>query len=104
MSSPHRQKNTYFPYAVASFSCACNSIFQCGYPHRNFSYPHNFSVGGGPTEKLFLDSELIEKIDFSIIIFFVGFSDGTPSQKYFSVHRLFLWVFTHTEVFEFPIV
>ena len=33
------------------------------------------------------------------------FSDGTPSEKYFSVGiRIFPWVFAHTEIFEFPVV
>ena len=33
------------------------------------------------------------------------FSDGTPSEKYFSVGiRIFLWVFARTEKCEIPVV
>jgi len=35
----------------------------------------------------------------------VLFSDGTPSEKYFSVGiQIFPWIFAHTEIFEFPVV
>ena len=55
--------------------------------------------------KIVSDGEIIEKFDFFSFYFRVLFSDGTPSEKYFSVGiRIFPWVFAHTEIFEFPVV
>ena len=54
----------------------------------------NFSVRVRPTEKLFLT-----------LYFRVYFSEGTPSEKYFSDGiRIFLCVFAHTEKNEIPVV
>ena len=83
-------------------------FFLCGLTHRKISFnlgEHNFSVRVRPTEKLFLTVNPQKNSIFLSFYFCVLFSDGTPSEKYFSMGiRIFPWVFTHTEVFEFPLV
>jgi len=69
----------------------------------------DFSLCVRPTEKLFLtakyDSHHLLHLIFLSFYFCVLFSDGTPSEKYFSVGiRIFLWVFARTGVFEFPVL
>ena len=51
-----------------------------------------------PTEKLFLTVNP-QKILIFVSLYFCGlFSDGTPSEKYFSDGiRIFPWIFAHTE-------
>jgi len=95
------RKNTCF------FLCVC-FFFLCGYPHRKISFnlgERDFSVRVRPTEKLFLTANRQKNSIFLSFYFCVLFSDGTPSEKYFSVGiRIFLWVFAHTGVFKFPVV
>ena len=87
---------------------ACLFLFLCGLTHRKISFnlgEHNFSVRVRPTEKLFLTVNPQKKSIFLSPYFCGLFSDGTPSEKYFSVGiRIFPWVFAHTEIFEFPVV
>ena len=57
------------------------------------------------TEKLFVMVNPHKNSIFLSFYFCVLFSDGTPSEKYFSMGiRIFPWVFAHTEIFEFPVV
>ena len=52
-----------------------------------------------PTEKLFL------MVNPQKNLIFMLFSNGTPSEKYFFMGiQIFLWVFAHTEIFEFRVV
>ena len=90
------------------FFCAFISFFLCGLTHRKISFnlgEHNFSVCVRHTEKLFLTVNPQKNLIFLSLYFCGLFSDGTPSEKYFSVDiRIFPWVFAHTEIFEFPVV
>ena len=80
-------------------------FFLCGLTHRKISFnldEHNFSVRV-THRKIVSDGEPTKKFDF---LYFCGyFSEGTPSEKYFSDGiRIFLCVFAHTEKTEFPVV
>jgi hypothetical protein len=58
-----------------------------------------------PKEKLFLTVNPQKNSIFLSFYFCVLFSNGTPSEKYFSVGiQIFPWVFAHIEIFEFPVV
>ena len=90
------------------FFCAFMRLFLCGLTHRKFSFnlgEHNFSVRVRPTEKLFLTVNP-QKNSIFLSLYFCGyFSEGTPSEKYFSDDiRIFLCVFTPTEKSEIPVV
>ena len=90
------------------FFCAFISFFLCGLTHRKISFnlgEHNFSVRVRPTEKLFLTVNP-QKNSIFLSLYFCGyFSEGTPSEKYFSDGiRIFLCVFAHTEKSEIPVV
>jgi len=65
---------------------------------------HNFFVRARPTEKLFLTHPQKNLIFLSL--YFCGyFSEGTPSEKYFSDGiRIFLCVFARTEKCKIPVV
>ena len=90
------------------FFCAFISFFLCGLTHGKISFnlgEHNFSVRVRPTEKLFLTVNP-QKNSIFLSLYFCGyFSEGTPSEKYFSDGiRIFLCVFAHTEKSEIPVV
>ena len=83
-------------------------FFLCGLTHRKISFnlgENNFSVRVRPTEKLFLTVNS-QKIFIFLSLYFCGyFSEGTPSEQYFSDGiRIFLCVFAHTEKSEIPVV
>ena len=76
-------------------------FFLCGLTHRKISFnlgENNFSVRVRPTEKLFLKVNPQKNLIFLSLYFCGYFSEGTPSEKYFSngIH-IFLCVFAHTE-------
>ena len=102
VSSPRpTEKYTYFLYVYF--------FFLCRYPHRKIIFnlgELNFSVCVRPTEKLFLTANRQKNSSILLSFYFCGlFSDGTPSEKYFSVGiRIFPWVFAHIEIFEFSVV
>ena len=83
-------------------------IFLWGLTHEKIIFnlgERNFSVRVRPTEKLFLTVNPQKNLIFLSFYFCVLFSNGTPSEKYFSVGIWFFpWVFAHTEIFEFPVV
>ena len=114
-----RQKNTIFSVSAPLQLWRDNtnrkmiflsgfSFFLWGIMHRNFIFnlaKHDFSVHVIPTEKLFLTTNTQNNWIFLSFYFRVYFFEGTQSEKYFfDGIRIFLCVFTHTEVFEFPIV
>ena len=77
-------------------------LFLCELTHRKISFnlgEHNFSVRVRPTEKLFLTVVNPQKnLIFLSLYFCWYFSEGTPSEKYFSDGIcIFLWVFARTE-------
>ena len=83
-------------------------LFLCGLTHRKINFnlrEHNFSVRVRPTEKLFLTVNP-QKNSIFLSLYFCGyFSEGTPSEKYFSDGiRIFLCVFAPTEKSEIPVV
>jgi hypothetical protein len=81
----------------------CVIFFLCGCPHRKIIFnlgKHNFSVCK-TYRKTISDGEPTENSIFLSFYFCGLFSDGTPSEKYFSVGiHIFLWVFAHIEVFK----
>ena len=83
-------------------------FFLCGLTHRKISFnlgERNFSVRVTPTEKLFLTVNTQNNWIFLSLYFCGYFSEGTPSEKYFSNGiRIFLCVFAHTEKCEIPVV
>ena len=91
-----------------SFFLCVYFFFLCGLTHGKISFnlgEHNFSVRVRPTEKLFLTVNPQKKSIFLSFYFCGLFSDGTPSEKYFSDGiRIFPWVFAHTEKREIPVV
>jgi len=101
VSSPRpTEKNVFF--------CAFMRLFLCGLTHRKINFnlrEHNFSVRVRPTEKLFLTVNP-QKNSIFLSLYFCGyFSEGTPSEKYFSDGiRIFLCVFAPTEKSEIPVV
>ena len=84
------------------------SFFLCGLTHGKISFnlgEHNFSVHVRPTEKLFLTVNPQKKSIFLSFYFCGLFSDGTPSEKYFSEGiRIFPWVFAPSEKIEILVV
>ena len=76
-------------------------FFLCGLTHRKISFnlgENYFSVRVRPTEKLFLTVNSQKNVIFLSLYFCGYFSEGTPSEKYFSDGiRIFLCVFAHTE-------
>jgi len=84
-----------------SFFLCVYFFFLCGLTHEKISFnlgEHNFSVRVRPTEKLFLTVNPQKKSIFLSFYFCGLFSDGTPSEKYFSDGiRIFPWVSAHTE-------
>jgi len=76
-------------------------FFLCGLTHRKISFnlgENNFSVRVRPTEKLFLTVNPQKNLIFLSLYFCGYFSEGTPSEKYFSDGiRIFLCVFAPTE-------
>ena len=101
VSSPRpTEKNMFF--------CAFMRLFLCGLTHRKINFnlrEHNFSVRVRPTEKLFLTVNP-QKNSIFLSLYFCGyFSEGTPSEKYFSDGiRIFPWVFAPSEKIEIPVV
>ena len=96
-----RQKKTCVFLCVYFF-------FLCGLTHRKISFnlgEHNFSVRARPTEKLFLTVNPQKNWIFLSLYFCGYFSEGTPSEKYFSDGiRIFPWVFAPSEKIEIPVV
>jgi len=96
-----RQKKTWVFLCVYFF-------FLCGLTHRKISFnlgEHNFSVRARPTEKLFLTVNPQKNWIFLSLYFCGYFSEGTPSEKYFSDGiRIFPWVFAPSEKIEIPVV
>ena len=101
VSSPRPTEKNMFFLCVYFF-------FLCGLTHRKISFnldEHNFSVRVRPIEKLFLTVNPQKKSIFLSFYFCGLFSDGTPSEKYFSDDiRIFPWVFAPTEKIEIPVV
>ena len=83
-------------------------FFLCGLTHKKISFnlgEHNFSVRVRPIEKLFLTMNPQKNLIFLSLYFCRYFSEGTPSEKYFSDGiRIFLCVFADTEECEFSVV
>ena len=83
-------------------------FFLCGLTHRKISFnlgENNFSVRVRPTEKLFLTVNTQNNWIFLSLYFCGYFSEGTPSEKYFSDGiRIFLCVFAPTEKSQIPVV
>ena len=100
VSSPRPTEKTWVFLCVYFF-------FLCGLTHRKISFnlgEHNFFVRVRLTEKLFLTVNPQKNWIFLSLYFCGYFSEGTPSEKYFSDGiRIFPWVFVHTEIFEFPV-
>ena len=108
----HCMDNIYFNMLLLLFDnkffLCVYFFFLCGYPHRKIVFSlgeRNFSVRVRPTEKLFLTANRQKNLIFLSFYFCWLFSDGTLSEKYFSVGIcIFLWIFAHTKVFEIPVV
>ena len=101
VSSPRPTEKTWVFLCVYFF-------FLCGLTHRKISFnlgEHNFSVRARPTEKLFLTVNPQKNWIFLSLYFCGYFSEGTPSEKYFSDGiRIFPWVFAPSEKIEIPVV